>query len=377
MVGEIDRLLKIISEERQKLECVLNSVSDGVCVVDRDFNILSFNPAAERITGWREAEVVGIHHAEVFRFLDDKGRNLRETNCVLRQAMEEGKSVYPLVEQGAIIGRNGQHIFIAGGAAPLFDDNGDVVGGLATFRDISSEKEAERAKWDFLAMVSHHLRSPIAKMNASLELVLSSKLDEQSQQETLETALSQSTSLAELVEDLLGAAQLGLRKISARQQPVAIVPLIRRQVETFKISFNEHRFDVIAPPQVATVWGDESKIEVVLSNLFESVISLSSPGERVVIEIREETSEVVVSIGNERAYIPPHDLNRMFGLFPCLDSREAQTVSGQGLGLYVARKLMHSQGGAIWVESQVGCGLHFSFSLPRLEVKSGRENPDH
>ncbi len=377
MVGEIDRLLKIISEERQKLECILNSVSDGVCVVDRDFSILTFNPAAERITGWREAEVVGIHYAEVFRFLDDKGRNLRETDCVLRRAMEEGKPVYPLVEQGAIIGRNGQHIFIAGGAAPLFDDNGDVVGGLATFRDISSEKEAERAKWDFLAMVSHHLRSPIAKINASLELVSSSKLDEQSQQETLETALSQSTSLAELVEDLLGAAQLGLRKISARQQPVAIVPLIRRQVETFKISFNEHRFDVIAPPQAAIVWGDESKIEVVLNNLFESVISLSSPGERVVIEIREEASEVVVSIGNERAYIPPYDLNRMFGLFPCLDSREAQIVSGQGLGLYVARKLIDSQGGAIWVESQVGRGLHFSFSLPRLEVKSARENPDY
>ncbi len=377
MVSEVERLLKIISGERQKLECVLSSVSDGVCVVDRDFNILNFNPAAEQITGWPEAEVIGRHYAEVFQFLDDKGRNLREANCVLRQAMEEGKPVYPLVEQGAIIGRNGQRIFIAGGAAPLFDDNGDVVGGLATFRDISSEKEAERAKWDFLAMVSHHLRSPIAKINASLELILSSKLDEQSQQEVLETALSQSKSLAELVEDLLGAAQLGLRKISAKQQPVTIVPLIKRQIEAFKISFNGHRFDVIAPPQAVIVWGDESKIEVVLNNLFESVTSLSSPGERVIIEIREEASKVVVSIGNERAYIPPHDLNRMFELFPCLDSREAQTASGQGLGLYIARKLMESQGGAIWAESQVGRGLRFSFSLPRLELKSGKENPDH
>jgi len=281
------------------------------------------------------------------------------------------------MEQGAIIGRNGQRIFIAGGAAPLFDDNGDVVGGLATFRDISSAKEAERARWDFLAMVSHHLRSPIAKINASLELILSSKLDEQSQQEILETALSQATSLAELMEDLLAAAQLGLRKIPVKRQPVTIVPLIRRQIEALKIRFNGHRFDVIAPPQAAIAWGDESKIEVVLNNLFESVISLSFPGERLVIEIREEGSEVVVSIGNGRAYIPPHDLNRMFELFPCLDSREAQTASGQGVGLYVARKLMDSQGGAIWAESQVGRGLRFSFSLPRLEVKGGNENPDN
>jgi len=283
------------------------------------------------------------------------------------------------MEQMAIIGRNGQRILIAGGAAPLLDDNGHVVGGLATFRDISlsSEKKAKRAKWDFLTMVSHHLRSPIAKISASLELVLSSKLDEQSQQEVLETALSQSTSLAELAEDLLGAAQLDLRKISAKQQPVTIVPLIRRQIEALKIRFNGHRFDVIAPPQAAIVWGDESKIEVVLNNLFESVISLSSPGERVVIEIREEESEVVVSIGNERVYIPSYDLNGMFELFPCLDSREGQTASGQGLGLYIARKLIDSQGGAIWAESQVGRGLRFSFSLPRLEVRGGRENPDH
>ena len=376
-MGEAERLLKIISGERQKLECVLRSVSDGVCVVDWDFNILSFNPAAEQITGWREQEVIGRHYAEVFRFLDGNGRDLREANCVLRQAMEEGKPVYPLVEQGAIIGRDGQRIFIAGGAAPLFDDNGDVVGGLATFRDISSEKEAECAKWDFLAVVAHHLRSPIAKINASLELISSSRLDEQSQQEILETALSQSTSLAELVEDLLGAAQLGLRRISAKQQPVTIVPLIQRQIEAFSVSSNEHRFDVTVPLQAAIVWGDESKIEVVLNNLFESVISLSSPGERVVIEIQEEASEVVVSIGNERVYVPPHDLKRMFDLFPYLDSREAQTASGQGLGLYIARKLMNSQGGAVWAESQEGRGVRFSFSLPRLEAEGERENPGH
>jgi K+-sensing histidine kinase KdpD len=210
-----------------------------------------------------------------------------------------------------------------------------------------------------------------------LELILSSKLDEQSQQEVLETALSQSTSLAELVTDLLGAAQLGLRKISAKQHPVAVVPLIRRQIEALKIRFNRHRFDVIAPSQAAIVWGDGSKIEVVLNNLFESVISLSFPGERVVVEIWEEASEVVVGIGNGRAYIPSHDLNKMFELFPCLDSREGQTASGQGLGLYIARKLIESQGGSIWAESQVGRGLRFSFSLPRLEVKGGRENPDH
>ena len=248
-----------------------------------------------------------------------------------------------------------------------------------TFRDISlsSEKKAKRAKWDFLAMVSHHLRSPVAKISASLELILSSKLDEQSQQEILDTALNQSASLAELVEDLLGAAQLGLGKISVKQQPVTIVPLIRRQIEALKTRFNGHRFDVIAPSQAAIVRGDESKIEVVLNSLFESVMSLSYFRERVIIEIRDEASEVVVSIGNERAYIPPHDLNRIFELFPCLDSREGQTASGQGLRLYVARKLMDSQGGAIWAESQVGRGLRFSFSLPRLEVRGERENPDH
>jgi PAS domain S-box-containing protein len=372
VVSEVDGLLETTSRERQKLEYVLSSVSDGVCVIDRDFNILSFNHAAEQITGWRKAEVIGRHYAEVFQFLDDNGQNLCGANCVLRQAMEEGKPIYPFMEQGAIIGRNGQRIFIAGGAAPLLDNNGDVVGGLATFRDISAEKEAQHAKWDFLAMVSHYLRSPIAKINASLELILSSKLEEQSQQEIMETALSQSTSLAELVEDLLGAAQLGLGKISTKQQPVTIVPLIRRQIEAIRVSSNGHRFDVIAPPQAAIVWGDESKIEVVLNNLIESITNLSSPGERVVIEIREGASEVVVSIGNETTYIPPNDLNRMFELFPCLDSREAQTASGQGIGLHIARKLMDSQGGEIWAESQVGHGLCFSFSLPRLEVEGGR-----
>jgi two-component system sensor histidine kinase VicK len=221
------------------------------------------------------------------------------------------------------------------------------------------------------------LRSPIAKINASLELISSSKLDEQAQQEILETALSQSTSLAELVEDLLGTAQLGLGKISAKQQPVAIVPLLIRQIEALKIRFNGHRFDVTVPPQAAIVWGDESKIEVVLNNLFESVISLSPPTESVIIEIQEKASEVVVSIGNQGAYIPFHDLNRMFELFPHLDSREAQMASGQGLGLYIAKKLINSQAGTIWAESQTGRGLRFSFSLPRLEVKSGGNNPDH
>jgi signal transduction histidine kinase len=99
-----------------------------------------------------------------------------------------------------------------------------------------------------------------------------------------------------------------------------------------------HRCNVIAPPQAIIVWGDKSKIQVVLNNLIESVISLSSAGER-----------------NHR----DSGRSERFG-------RKAQTASGQGWGLFIARKLMDSQRGAIWAESQIGCGLRFSFSLPMV-----------
>jgi len=364
------RLFQTILEEKARSEHIWRSIANGVYTVDRELRLLSFNPAAERITGWREEEVIGRHCAEIFQAQTEEGIALCPAGCPLREAIESGE---PVERENIVLRhKDGRRIFISIAAAPLRSREGQIGGAVSVFRDVSAERELARLQSEFISFVSHELRAPMTNISTSVEMMLGAQLTEQEQQEMLRIVRSQCARLSAFVEDILDLSQLELGQVVVRQEPVTLLPLIRQIVEAKEaLSHSGCRFRIQAPPSLPFVVADESKVGVVLSNLLENAVNYSPPGSEVVIEIKEGEHEVVVTVCDQGEGIAPEHQERIFERFYRVETAAQRNPRGRGLGLYIARKLVEMQGGHIWVESELGKGSRFSFSLPKMTLNGG------
>ena len=357
-----------ISEEKRRMELILHSIADGVFTVDRACRIINFNPAAEKITGWKEEEVVGQLCSDVLGAETEGGQRLCEGSCPLLRAIS-GEAVQPHQGKEVISGKDGRKIVVAQSVAPLYGRNREVIGAVSVFRDISKEEELDRMKSEFVSMVSHELRSPLASINASLDLLLKSNLDKATQREMLEIIRSQSARLNDFVKEVLDVSRLEAGEIRLYRQPVTLVPLIRRAVRTFEARAEGHRFEIRVQEGLPFVFADESKVEFVLNNLLENAVNYSPRGGIITVEAWKQTDgDVVITVADEGVGIAPEHQERIFDRFYRVDTGNSHGIYGHGLGLYIARKLVEAQGGRIWVESEVGVGSRFSFTLPKMEV---------
>ena len=250
----------------------------------------------------------------------------------------------------------------------MIGGDGEIVGGVAVMRDMGAMEELEELKEDFIAMVSHELRTPLTNLSAAIQLLLKeSEEDSDRQSDLLKVVWEQSMRLGSFVDKILEAAELTAGRVQVMQEPVTMVPLVRRVVGNWQAGATRHRFviEVIGKGPYLAV-GDVGKVDIVLNNLVENAVKYSPNGGRVIVTVREENSEIVVSVEDEGIGIPEGERERVFDWFYRVERGDARETYGYGLGLYIARRLVELMGGRIWVESQVGKGSRFYFSLPKL-----------
>jgi PAS domain S-box-containing protein len=363
-------LERSVQELTKKLELILHSIDEGVFTVDQELRILTFNPAAERILGWQEEEVIGRPCAEIFR--EEEGASSSQEELLL-EAMRKAQPLTSVKEGHPVINRAGQQIFVASNVIPLLDLDGQVIGAMVAFRDVSSEIELDHMKSEFISMVSHELRSPLSHIIASTELIREANLSSDQQQDLLNIVHAQSNRLNKFIAQILDVSLLEASTVKAEQKPVALRPMIEQRIAVFKIRDNTHRFEFAVPEELAIVVGDEGKIQTVLDNLLDNAVNYSSKGSRVSIEVSDRDKEVAISVIDEGIGIPANQLERIFDRFHRVNGSDDQEQYGYGLGLYISKRLIEIQGGSIWAESEVGRGSRFSFSLPKWSPASGEQ----
>ncbi len=221
--------------------------------------------------------------------------------------------------------------------------------------------------FDFLAMIFHELRAPLSNINASIEILLNSTLDEETRREILEIMGTQSARLTRFVEQHLEIARLEGSEIKPGLQPLTLGPLVREVVELFLYPVATHRFELHVPVDLPFVWGDKDMVETILRNLIGNAMNYSAEGTTITISAEERPAVVQVVVSDEGMGIPPEDIDRIFDRFYRGENCSLSKVRGTGLGLYIARSLAEAQGGNITVESELGIGSRFSFILPKLE----------
>ena len=366
------RASEVLHAERERFRTTLTSIGDAVLVTDSQGRVTLLNPVAEALTGW-DADAIGRPVETVFRIVNEDTREPAENPVgkVLRQGVIVG-----LANHTVLIGRDGRERPIDDSGAPIRDGRGRVVGVVLVFRDIAERRASEhrlhendRRKDEFLAMLAHELRNPLAPIrNAAHTLTLLGQPDERLRWVSGVIA-RQVGLLTRLVDDLLDVSRITSGKITLQRERVAVAAVIAQAAETARPAAESRRetLEVDVPDDVGLVEGDPARLIQAVGNLLDNAIRYSEEGGRVRLTARVEAREVVIVVRDEGVGIDAELLPHVFDLFTQADRSLERRQGGLGIGLTLVRRLVEMHGGRVEASSEgAGRGSEFTIRLPRV-----------
>jgi two-component system, NtrC family, sensor histidine kinase KinB len=341
---------------QQTTEAAIDSLYDPVIVTDGEGRVTKLNPAAEEIFG-SEKENMGKHVGEVARDARIAGAVAEALESQRPVAGEGMSSVLPLAVDGL------ERAFRLR-TTPMRDNANRLLGAVTLLEDITHLREIDRLKSDFIATASHELRTPLTSVQMGVHLLLEGALGEltDSQNEVLQACRQDCERLDKLMRDLLdlskieaGESQPQLAPVRARELIATVAEELRPQVEVKSL---ELHLDV--PVDLPRVMVDRLQVERVISNLVINALRHTKQGE-IKISAEQRDSQIAVSVCDTGSGIPTEYLPHIFDKF--VQVPDAPT-GGAGLGLTISKSIVEAHGGQISVQSQVGRGTTFTFTLP-------------
>ena len=377
LVARNASLLKRMVEERQWLGLVIEYSADGILIVDSECNIVGFNPAFSRISGWSVEELRGQNCWEALRISATRGDAHCGALCPIRLGTFVNKPEEDRRSEVVIITKDGERRDVELTYSVILSSDNRILGGILGARDITARKEAEELQSTFLSVISHELQTPIAiiKGYAGLYADETTPLEPRKVREKMQIIEEESERLSKLVENLLYASRLQAGGVELHREPLDIASLLRRVTTKMRSVSKMHKIVLnLSGEEIPAVNADYDKIEQVVINLIENAVKYSPAGGPIILEAFPTSEEVIVKVTDRGIGVPEGERKRIFERFSRLDSRYVRERKGAGLGLYICKAIIEAHGGRIWVEPSAGIddgkpftGSSFNFSLPRQD----------
>jgi len=352
-----------LGQRNAEIEAMVESMGDGVVVIDPDHHLRLINAAARRMLGLDQRPVEGLLFPEQVLAPEVTGA-LAE---LLRQPNGAATGEVALEESG-------RPKVLSVQAAPVHDEQGQPLGRVIVLTDVTHLKELDRIKTELISFVSHELRTPLTSIMGYSSTLMHSgaKLSPEIQQECLQTIVQECDRLNRLTIDLLDITRIESgRSLELQCRAVDLPPLIQRVIQSQKALIQGHTFDVRLAPDATTIVADEDKLEQILVNLVNNAIKYSPQGGTVTVAATREGRDIRLRVADEGLGIPADQLPIIFNQYH--RARSSPNIQGIGIGLYLVRHLVEAHGGRIWAESKVGRGSQFTFTLPQPMSGTGGE----
>ncbi len=373
-------LYQEVNKSKAYVENLVENAADLIISTDLDDRILTWNRGAEVLFGYSKDEVVGKHLAillppERFHELEEIRAKVQISGG-LRDIEVRGKR------------KDGVLIYLSLSVSPIRDLQGKIVGFLRIAKDITEKKRYERRlkeldklKSDFVSNVSHELRTPLTSIKGSVENMLdglTGSLNEK-QIRYLVRIKSNTDRLSRLINDLLDLSRIESGRVEVRPTRLPLTALAEEVAEHLKPLATEKliRIEVPSPDPSATAWADRDKVTQVLVNLVGNALKFTPKEGKVTVALAKNDNDYVqISVADTGPGILPEEANKIFSKFYQVTNIAKQKPIGSGLGLAISKALVEMHGGKIWVESEVGRGSTFYFTLPaqqpfKLEMPAG------
>ena len=350
--SRLDRTIHTLTEERNLSGAILGSMVEGVAVVNASEQLVFANQGFAEILGLDVPPTAGRKLLEV----------VRQTELI--QAVRGVLGGETRVQSEIVTGTLRQHFFAATVAAVR---SGDTNGVVVVLHDITELRKLERVRRDFVANVSHEFRTPLTAIQGFAETLLGGAIDDpQNRTRFLEIILEHSRRLARLTEDLLMLSKMDAERLELEVHAINVRQLIESCVETSQHRAAEKNLNVSTsvPPNLPEIAGDRRRIAEVLQNLLDNAVQYTLAGGKIVLSAEAKGNEVVFTVADTGIGIPRADQPRIFERFYRVDVARSREAGGTGLGLSIAKHLVEAHGGRLWVDSEVGQGSKFHFSVP-------------
>jgi PAS domain S-box-containing protein len=378
-ITERKRVQQDLQQTLQTLSTLVQASPLPIIVIELDMTVKLWNAAAAKLFNWSEAEVVG----QLLPFVPEE----KEEECFqLREAVVKGEVFFGVETYRRK--RDGSHVVLNISAAPLYDEGKSVNGILLILQDITQRKQAEvereqllvrekaareqaeaanRIKDEFLAVLSHELRSPLNPILGWTKLLQSRNLDEQKTKQALATIERNARLQAQLIEDLLDVSRILQGKLVLYPHPVRLVSTIEGAIETVRLAAEAKGIQIQTAftPNVGLVMGDSARLQQVMWNLLSNAVKFTNSGGKIDICVEKIKSEIQVEVKDTGKGINREFLPFVFEYFRQEDGTTTRKFGGLGLGLAIVRQLVELHGGNVTAESPgEGQGATFTVRLP-------------
>lgn len=395
-----------------QLAAITSDSADAILFITNDGVIQSWNRGAELIFGYRPEEIVGEHFKIL---LPQELREGGELDYIETEMQEKGFIRGHITKR---VTKSGNIITVELTRTLLRDENGTAIGSSAILRDVTEreriqeqtrelnrvleaqvakrtrelslanqellrgQRELEKAnaelreldqlKSEFVSMVSHELRAPLANISGVFQLLLEDDRDPLSinQRELVSLADEQVGRLARLVKGVLNVSRIESGEIEFQPQNFDLLELLEKECTHWSASDPRHRYVCLVNASLPLVAGDSDRIDEVLTNLMDNAAKYSDEGTQIYVDAKANGKEMLVTVKDQGVGISQPELEKIFDKFYRVERDDARETYGHGLGLYISRKFIEGMGGKLWGESQPGRGSTFYFTIPLARKES-------
>ena len=374
------RLYDEVSKGKAYIENLVENAADLIISTNLDDHILTWNRGAEVLFGYRKDEVIGKHLSILLP--PDRVHELEE----MRAKVQISGALRDIEIRSKK--KDGVLIYLSLSVSPIRDLEGKIVGFLRVAKDITEKKRYERRlkeldkmKSDFVSNVSHELRTPLTSIKGSVDNMLdglTGSLNEK-QIRYLNRIKSNTDRLSRLINDLLDLSRIESGRVEVRPTTLPLTALAEEVAEHMKALAAEKLIRIEVPPldPSVTVWADRDKVTQVLMNLIGNAVKFTPQDGKVTVALEKNGNDYIqISVADTGPGILPEEQNKIFSKFYQVANIDKKKPKGSGLGLAISKALVEMHGGKIWMDSEVGRGSTFYFTLPaqqpfKLEMPAG------
>ena len=353
----LDGTIRTLTEERNLSSAILGSMVEGVAVVNGAERLVFANPGFAGILGIDVPPKSGSALVEIVRQPE------------LVEAVREVLRGETRVEAEVVTGTLRQHFFAATVASVTA---GKTSGAVIVLHDITDLRKLERVRRDFVANVSHEFKTPLTAIQGFAETLLAGALDDaQNRGRFLEIIVEHSRRLARLTDDLLKLSKMDADRLELEISDTSVTQFVATCIETAQRRGAEKQLElsVQIPDGLPNIAADRRRLAEVLQNLLDNAIQYTLPGGQIILSAVHAAREVIFTVSDTGIGIPKADQPRIFERFYRVDVARSREVGGTGLGLAIAKHLVEVHGGRLWVDSEIGQGSQFHFSIPDFQAE--------
>ncbi|MEP6696484.1 MAG: ATP-binding protein [Pseudonocardiales bacterium] len=366
------RLFGEVDEQRSRLSAVIDNASDGVVLVGADGVVLSWNPGMARLTDRTEPSVLGLSLDRAFKGKCTDGSAF--TIATALGQLDRLASSDHLTLDVELELADGSVRDAALSLSAVRAPSGACEYAVLLARDITERREVQLAKQDFIATVSHELRTPLTPIKGFLSLFLRPdfEMDKPQQRVIFGQMLDRANQLERLVEDLLSTSRMEHGEFSLRPEPTVVATVVQRAVEDLP-SASGRVISLSSNGRPAPAMCDPARLQQIVANLLSNADKYSPAGKPVIVHLKYDGDGVEIAVQDFGSGIPKDKQSEIFEPFHRLGDHLTRRTRGCGLGLHIARRLVESMDGRIWLDSRLDEGSTFHVRVPAADVGNSTE----